>query len=751
MQKTYELKGYEQYDYPYTPELFPFFYDKQLWIRYLDMLVNNRMNTVYLWNGHPFSSLVKLDDYPEALDVSEEVFEKNQEIFHFLTTEADKRGIWVVQMFYNIHVSKNFSVVHDLPMQLSRPTPLASDYTRKSIAAFVKEYPRVGLLVCLGEAQRYEKDIWLRDVIIAGMKEGMKEAGLTEEPPIIIREHTMVQEAPSIIQAGLEKYQNLYTMMKYNGEGFTTYQPRGPWAEIHRKLSSLSGNHVSNIHLLSNLEPFRYGATQFIQKSVQAARDIHHCTGLHLFPLCYWDWPTSPDVADPPLLQVDRDWIWYAAWGRYAWNPDRQIVQEDAYWIKQLVEIYGSQKAAESILDAYNESGLCAPKIIRRFGITTGGRQTMSLGMTLDQLVRPERYKVWPRLLDSESPKGERLSEYVEKEWNRQPHVGETPPQVIKEILESSKQAVDAIDTALPMVKKNQEEFHRLRNDIHCIRAMSEFYAYKANAAARVLRYQHSEQLSDLLEAIEWLEKSLMSYRRLCELTKDRYRYANGLQTPTRSIPFDGTDGQYHHWSQCLPVYVNELENFREKIKTLQASEKPLSSPMQRMTLQPASIKLLSDSMEFYELTKGAKVFTDRPYEITHMPLDLKGLKGIRFSHGEAKKSGVQVNFETSEPIQLLLGYFQDSRDIWLQPPNLETDAAAARYGGVEPHIRNAISISELPVVNIHIRRYPAGKHTLDLGKGSYLIVGCVKADETITGYDAGKARDLKGIDWLLK
>ena len=62
LQKTVYLPGHRVYEYPYTPENFPWFYDKDLWLRYLDMLASNNMNTVYLWNGHPFASLVKLDD-----------------------------------------------------------------------------------------------------------------------------------------------------------------------------------------------------------------------------------------------------------------------------------------------------------------------------------------------------------------------------------------------------------------------------------------------------------------------------------------------------------------------------------------------------------------------------------------------------------------------------------------------------------------------------------------------------------------
>jgi hypothetical protein len=88
MQKTYILPGRKVYEYPYTPELFPWFYDKELWREYLDFLVANRMNTLYLWNGHPFASLVKLKDYPEAIEVSPEVFAQNVEMFNWLTTNA---------------------------------------------------------------------------------------------------------------------------------------------------------------------------------------------------------------------------------------------------------------------------------------------------------------------------------------------------------------------------------------------------------------------------------------------------------------------------------------------------------------------------------------------------------------------------------------------------------------------------------------------------------------------------------------
>lgn len=74
------------------------------------------------------------------------MFAQNVEMFHWLTNECDKRGIWLVQMFYNIFLPKPLADKHGISTQLAAPTPLASDYTRKSIAEFVKQYPNVGLM-----------------------------------------------------------------------------------------------------------------------------------------------------------------------------------------------------------------------------------------------------------------------------------------------------------------------------------------------------------------------------------------------------------------------------------------------------------------------------------------------------------------------------------------------------------------------------------------------------------------------------
>jgi hypothetical protein len=575
MQKTYILPGRKVYEYPYTPDLFPWFYDKKLWTEYLDFLAANRMNTLYLWSGHPFASLVRLKDYPDAVEVSDDVFVKNQEQFRWLARECDKRGIWLVQMFYNIFLPKPLADKNHVSTQLSAPTPLSSDYTRKSIAEFVKEYPNVGLMVCLGEALQGTPNQleWCTNVILPGVLDGMKAAGLSTQPPVVIRTHAMTPEI--ILPACFQVYSNIFTETKYNGESLTTYEPRGKDAQTHRDMAKL-GPHLVNIHILSNLEPFRYGATEFIRKSVLASRDQLGASGIHLYPLSYWNWPYSPDIANPPLLQWNRDWIWFEAWARYAWNPDVNTNEDHAYWISRLADFYGcNTNAAGKILDAYNDAGEVAPMLIRRFGITEGNRQTLSLGMTLDQLVNPDKYGAIDDLWLSQAPPGERLDEYVEKRKAHQLHSGETPASVISDVAAFSIKADEEIKAAAPAVTRNRDEFIRLWNDVNCISAMAAFYEYKVFAAIAVLGQRGTTNSLNTNEVETNLQTSVDAFAYLTTLTTNTYQFANSMQTSHRKIPFVGAikgKPANYLWSQVLPLYQQELVDIRAQI----ASGKPV-------------------------------------------------------------------------------------------------------------------------------------------------------------------------------
>ena len=757
MQKTTYLEGRGVYEYPYTPESFPWFYDKDLWIKYLDMMVENRMNSLYLWNGHPFASLVKLKEYPFAVEVSDETFKKNEEVFKFLTVEANKRGIWVIQMFYNIILSKPFADHYNLKTQERERviTPLIADYTKKSITAFIEKYPNVGLLVCLGEAMNtVEDDVnWFTNTILPGVQDGLKALGKTEEPPIILRSHDT--DAPAVMAKALPLYKNLYTMSKYTGESLTTYTPGGPWGETHKQLSSLGSIHIENVHILANLEPFRYGSPDFIQKTVKAMHNIHGANALHLYPQAsYWDWPYTADKTKTGerLMEMDRDWIWYKAWARYAWDSKRDRTQEIGYWDNQFAKKYGTDsEAGKNILEAYEQIGEIAPKTLRRFGITEGNRQTLLLGMFESQLVNPAKWRVYPGFHESCGPVGELLLEYAKKEWNHEAHIGETPTQIIKEIVQHGKIAVEAIDKATPAVKNDKDEFNRLKNDVYCYNAFANCFSEKVEAALLVLRYSYSNDIADLDKAVPHLEKALTYYEELVKLTQDTYLYANSMQTAQRRIPIGGDDGFNKTWTELLPHYERELANFKRNISLLKDAKNGKVKTKVVTPWKTANVTMLSSKSNSYAVKEGTKVYGTDISELIKVAPELKNLKGISFVEDQQNTEGTTIKFKNDAPVKLVVGYFNSDQKRFLLPPSLETNAAGNEMGEAEVILANAMNLKKLPRVNIHTYTFKAGENQLNLGKGRVLILGFIDANQKIEPRDVGfiDAGEKEAVDWL--
>lgn len=751
LQKPYYLPGRTVYEYPYTPETFPWFYDKQLWVQYLDSLAVNRFNSLYLWNGHPFASLVKLKEYPYAVEVDEATFKKNEEIYRFITAEADKRGIWVIQMFYNIIVSKPFAEKHGIKTQdRERPIqPLIADYTRKSIAAFVEKYPNVGLMVCLGEAMEGvgKDDIeWFTQTIIPGMKDGLKALGRKDEPPIVLRAHDT--NAPEVMKAALPLYRNLYTEAKFNGEALTTWAPRGSWAELHRTLSRIGTVQIENVHILANLEPFRYAAADFIRKCVQGMHSIYEANGLHLYPQAsYWDWPYSADNTSPRLLQIERDWLWYKQWSRYAWNSHRDSTTEAAYWAGQIAATFGcSEESGKAILRAYEEAGEIAPKLLRRFGITDGNRQTLTLGMLMTQLINPHRYNLFTLMYESESPEGEMLIDYAAKEWKKEKHIGETPVQIIREVTAHGENAAAALEGI--SVTRDREEFDRIKNDIRCYKALADHFAQKATAALHVLRYKYSGDLRDLENALPALQQSVQHYRELATFTKDTYLYANSMQTQQRKIPIRGVDATFKTWTEVLAPFEEELRIFESRLDSLRSSQQ---QTQQAVAVQQLSNAVVDRKGPSYEVRPGAAVFGDSSFRITRMAPGLSGLKGLLYDKNEQEQNGSVIRFSSSQPVNLLVGFFKTPKNGFLKAPELETNASGNDYGQADIRIANALVVNDMPV-NVHTYSFKAGSHELVLAKGACLILGFIPQSQLIKPYDAGlNDPSAKNIDWLFE
>ena len=568
--------------------------------------------------------------------MDEETFKKNEEIFSFLTHEADRRGIWVIQMFCNIILSKPFADHYGLKTQDRHRsiTPLISDYTRKSIAAFIENYPNVGLLVCLGEAMAtIEDDVtWMKETIIPGIKDGLAASGRKDIPPVVLRSHDT--DGPLVLKESLPLYPNIYTMSKYTGESLTTYEPGGPWGETHRQLADAAPVHIDNVHILANLEPWRWSSPAFIQKTIQAMHRVHHSKGLHLYPQAsYWDWPYTADKLPngERLKQLDRDWMWYQAWGRYSWNDQRG--EDKTFWKKELADYFGIDTiAATHLLNAYDEAGEIAPKLLRRFGITEGNRQTLLLGMTMGELVNPYKYTIYPGFYESCGPQGEKLIEYVEKEYKGEQHVGELPLDIVDQCVNHGDRALIEMGAITTKPTRHADEYKRVWNDFLCYATFAKAFQLKVRAAEQVLQYKWTKDITYLESAVVLLEQSLSIWYDLSRMTDEYYLYANSMQTAQRRIPVGGDDGKMKTWSELAVVYQAELDAFKENIEKL---KHPVAQT--DVKILPAKVVQVKYKGATVTLQKGAVLFENRPdTPVDSLAPELVGLQAFVLNRSES-------------------------------------------------------------------------------------------------------------------
>jgi hypothetical protein len=389
---------------------------------------------------------------------------------------------------------------------------------------------------------------------------------------------------------------------------------------------------------------------------------------------------------------------------------------------------------------------------LRRFGITDGNRQTLTLGMLMTQLINPYRYGLFTLLYDAEAPEGEMLLDYADKQAKGLNHAGETPTQIIMELRRHADIALSVINETKPT--KNKAEFGRLKNDIRAYHAMAWFYSQKAEAAIMTLRYKYSNDIKDLEAAAKNLQESVKSYKRLTGFTSAAYLYANSMQTQQRKIPMRGVNGTYKHWAEMLPVFEKELETFTYKIDSLKKNSVTVET--KRLPFINAAVQL---DYPLVTIDSAALIFSDTALDIKKYAAELKGLKGIQLPRRQMLQQGTVINFTCDKPVKVLVGYFKTQRSaftadtVYVKAPELETNAGADDYGQSEIKISNGIAIEGMPAVNIHTYNFKAGKNTLKLGKGICLIIGFTDGEQSIPVYDAGMISDLKNknIDWLFE
>jgi hypothetical protein len=223
------------------------------------------------------------------------------------------------------------------------------------------------------------------------------------------------------------------------------------------------------------------------------------------------------------------------------------------------------------------------------------------------------------------------------------------------------------------------------------------------------------------------------------------------MQTQQRKIPIRGVDGTFKTWKEVLVPFEKELAHFRRKIDSL---KHVVTRPaVQSVSLSNAAAQWRGLTYNTYIVDSSSTVFADTSLTIAAVAKELKGLKGLLFSYRQQKAEPVTLTFTSDAPVKILVGFFNSKDPLYLQAPQLETNASANDHGQAETVIANAVVIKGMPPVNIHTYSFGKGTNELKLAKGVCVVLGIVKGDQAIPVYDAGltEAGIKKEIDWLFE
>lgn len=319
--------------------------DLEFWESFLDMMVENKFNTLSLWNMHPYMYMVRSESFPKACPFTDTEMEQWQTFWRSLFKMARQRGINTYIVNWNIFVSDEFAK-HYLNKDVKSESfigdavlsPLVEQYTREMVMKTIDEYEDLtGIGLTLGERMggmtSEQRRDWANRTIIAGLKAAKRQARLIYRAPLSagkgsggstsVTTEKITRDA--IESMGLED--DVWIEFKFN------------WSHGHSspRLSIVHGGMLTDtywqplsdkykaIWTMRNEDFFvlRWAQPDFIREFIRL-NSQPYAGGCFIGSECYI--PAKDYITQPQHRHWDyafqRQWLFYKVWGNLLFDPD---------------------------------------------------------------------------------------------------------------------------------------------------------------------------------------------------------------------------------------------------------------------------------------------------------------------------------------------------------------------------------------------------------------------------------------------
>ena len=533
----------------------PEMWNMAFWTEYIDTLARYRYNYISLWSMHPFPSLVKVPDYPDVAlnDVKRskgpfkesyslrgigwdgpEFAEANLETVKTMTIN-EKIAFWRQVMAYGKSRNVDFYVItwnifdygiegkYGIDDNPENETTI--DYFRKSVRQLIRTYPDLaGIGLTTGENMYYQgedredmsaeaKEDWMVKTYAAGTLDALA-AQPGRKIRFIHRQHMTGADMVLAKMQPLIEHPDVDFIFSFKYAKAHVYSAtRQPYHEdfvptIRGKVKTIWTLRNDDIYLL------RWGAPDFVREFVKnIPPDVSQGYYYGHDGFINGREFTQRTPESPRQLEVQKHWLQWMLWGRFAYNPDFSNERIGAMLGARYPEVNGAK-----LLDAWQRASMVYPRVTgfhwgsldfqwyiegvrssKGYARNTLGAKARSgfhdVETFLSQRILPHRYAGVQSIQDYVAGK---------------PTQGYTPlslANLIDQDVEAAEKAV------LDMGDVQDKELRLTLGDIKAICEMGRYYADKIRGATYVAMARDSKKTADKGRAIETLTRAAEHYQ----------------------------------------------------------------------------------------------------------------------------------------------------------------------------------------------------------------------------------------------
>lgn len=550
--------------------------DLQFWEDFLNMMAENHLNVLSLWNNHPFPYMIRAENFPEATPFDKQEMKEWQQFWKALFRMAKQRGIQTFVVNWNIVVSPEFASAYGAEEYNDR-SELVKRYTRESVTQLINEYEDLtGLGVTLadwmgtfdGKMSPQEREAWIEDTFVAGMKAANRPVKFLHRSvlagdPVAMRQ---VIDSADLAEPALVE-------IKFNwshGHSTPTLAITHDYhsGEIDERFWTPKPENYNIQWMIRNEDFFilRWGQPDFIRQHI-STNDRDYVNGYFIGSEGYipaLDYAQKVSPLKTWQYAFEKQWLFYKVWGRLLYNPS----SSDSVFASAFDVRYGTG-VGEPLLQAYKLASNM-PLRLASFHRSTwdftlysegfieanpsdpdGSFDGVSPFISIDEFIDHETLD--PKLLS--------IPDYV-GQLIQQENIPEdmvTPLALADSSERDSRQALELIDNLRKRVDAYSGALASELDDVATWSYLGLYLADKLRAGVALETYRKTGDASQKQEAVQWLKKGLEHWDQVVALTEDRY-----LPTPHVSTRSYGEEYTLFSWKLMRPQVVRDIEIARD-------------------------------------------------------------------------------------------------------------------------------------------------------------------------------------------